>query len=281
MAKINYGLIGYPLGHTMSPFIHQRLFELEGIDGQYDKFEIHPDKLKSKFDELKKLRGFNVTIPHKIGIIPYLDELSDKAKLYSAVNTVEVGEKMIGHNTDCIGFINALKSRNIPLSGDVLICGVGGVSHMFAFEVALAGVKSITLASLASDEKIGSKLADDIKTKYSIDTKFVPIDKVSGEYNLIINGTPVGMRGVSDDMPVGKSIVDRTQFVFDAIYNPRETALIKTAKANGATVSGGMPMLVWQAVVAQEIWHKFKFDNDDINQIIDDSYAEMHKLFGE
>lgn len=281
MAKINYGLIGYPLGHTMSPFIHRRLFELEGIDGQYDKFEIHPDKLKSKFDELKKLRGFNVTIPHKIGIIPYLDELSDKAKLYSAVNTVEVGEKMIGHNTDCIGFINALKSRNIPLSGDVLICGVGGVSHMFAFEAALAGVKSITLASLASDEKIGSKLADDIKTKYSIDTKFVPIDKVSGEYNLIINGTPVGMRGVSDDMPVGKSIVDRTQFVFDAIYNPRETALIKTAKANGATVSGGMPMLVWQAVVAQEIWHKFKFDNDDINQIIDDSYAEMHKLFGE
>lgn len=281
MAKINYGLIGYPLGHTMSPFIHKRLFALEGIDSQYDKFEIHPDKLKSKIDDLKKLRGFNVTIPHKIGIIPYLDGLSDKAKLYGAVNTVEVGEKMIGHNTDCIGFINALKSRNIPLSGDVLICGVGGVSHMFAFEAAQAGVKSITLASLASDEKVGGTLADDIKTKYSVDTKFVPIDKVSGEYNLIINGTPVGMRGVSDDMPVGKSVVDRAGFVFDAVYNPRETTLIKTAKANGATVSGGMPMLVWQAAVAQEIWHKFKFDNDDINQIIDDSYDEMHKLFGE
>lgn len=279
MEKAKFGLIGYPLGHSMSPFIHKRLFELENIEADYKLFEIHPDSLPSKIDELKALNGFNVTIPHKIGIIPYIDELSDKAKLYGSVNTVEIGDKIIGHNTDCYGFINALKSRNIPLEGNALICGVGGVSRMFTFEAAEAGCKSITLASLASDKQAGEDLKNAVTRRYPIDVSFIPIDEVNGEYDIIINGTPVGMHGVSNDMPVSKKIVEKAEYIFDAIYNPKETTLISTAKANGSTVSGGMPMLVWQAVVAHEIWNKTSFNNDDINLTIEDSYSEMERLF--
>ena len=103
-----FALIGYPLGHSMSPVIHRELMKTAKIEGSYELIEIAPENLADKFEELKKFDGFNVTIPHKINIIPFLDKVNERAELFGAVNTVKAGEETTGYNTDCFGFLRAL-----------------------------------------------------------------------------------------------------------------------------------------------------------------------------
>ncbi|MBR3148897.1 MAG: shikimate dehydrogenase, partial [Eubacterium sp.] len=147
MSRKEFALIGYPLGHSKSPEIHSKLFESAGIEGEYSCREIAPDKLEDAFSELRELDGYNVTIPHKTAIIPYLDKLDKRAALFGAVNTVKnVKGKSVGYNTDCEGFLRALKGADIKLKGRVLILGSGGVSRMFAFESVLAGA-DVTIAA--------------------------------------------------------------------------------------------------------------------------------------
>ena len=140
LAKKQFGLIGCPLGHSMSAVIHKELFKISKTDANYMLIEVPTEELKETFDSrLKNLCGFNVTIPHKINIIPFLDRLSPKASLFGSVNTVDVREdKIIGYNTDCSGFLRALEMAGIELKGKVLLCGAGGVSRMIAFESVLA-----------------------------------------------------------------------------------------------------------------------------------------------
>ena len=153
-----FGLTGYPLGHSMSPVIHNELFRLNNIDASYALREITPDELISGLDKLADFDGFNVTIPHKIGVIRHLDKLSERAALFGAVNTVEKTDTaLIGHNTDCIGFLKALEMADIPLQGKVLVCGCGGVSRMFAFETVLAGA-DLTIAVRDTDMEAGTQI---------------------------------------------------------------------------------------------------------------------------
>ena len=115
--KDNYALIGYPLGHSLSPQIHTRLFELAGIGFQYDLTEIKPEELKDKYAYLKSLKGFNITIPHKIPIIGFCTELSEEAKRYESVNCVKNFDgKSVGYNTDCIGFVKSIEQLGATLS---------------------------------------------------------------------------------------------------------------------------------------------------------------------
>jgi len=188
----NYALIGYPLGHSMSEIIHKELFKISFVDASYKLTEILPEELSDNFNhKLKKLNGFNVTIPYKINIIPFLDELSDKAKLFGSVNTIYVKEgKTIGYNTDCIGFLRAIEDANINLEGKVLICGSGGVSRMFAFESILAGA-DVTIAVRDSSLKTANVLKDEIYQKLSKECKVILLSEAEGDYDLIINGTPV------------------------------------------------------------------------------------------
>ena len=121
-----FALIGYPLGHSMSPLIHRELFKLNDIYAGYELIEINPEYFETQFDAMKSFDGFNVTIPHKISVIPHLKELSEKAALFGAVNTVKNDDgNLTGYNTDCIGFLRALDMADITLSGKVLVCGCG------------------------------------------------------------------------------------------------------------------------------------------------------------
>ena len=161
----NFCLIGYPLGHSMSPVIHNELFKLKGINANYSLNEIAPENLKEKYSELKKLDGFNVTIPHKTKIIPMLDTLSQRAELFGAVNTVKIENgKATGHNTDCFGFLRALEMADIKLGGNVLLCGSGGVARMFAFESILAGA-NLTIAVRADDIPAANLIKKEINEK--------------------------------------------------------------------------------------------------------------------
>ena len=264
----NFALIGYPLGHSMSPEIHNELFKAMNINGGYELVQISPERLEDSFAELKKLGGFNVTIPHKTNIIPFLDELSENAKLFGAVNTVEIKDgKVKGHNTDCIGFLRALEGAGIDLKGRVLICGCGGVSRMFAFESALAGCE-ITFAIRESSLEKCKTLCGELKDKLGADSKIVFLDNAGEDYDLIINGTPLGMFPNAENCPLEKKTVESSKAVFDSIYNPAETVLLRYAKEAGIKYQNGLSMLVWQAAAAQEIWNGVKFEKEEIDLII-------------
>lgn len=270
-----FGLIGFPLGHSMSPVIHRELFKINGVDATYELKEIQPADFKRGLETLKDFNGFNVTIPHKINIIPFLDGLSQRAELFGAVNTVEIKNgKKIGHNTDCYGFLRALEMAGIELKDRVLVCGSGGVSRMFAFETVLAGA-DLTLA--ARNKEAANQIKFEIEEKLSKTVKVVTLDEVCGEYDVLVNGTPVGMFPNSDCCVLPKEKAENCKAVFDAVYNPLETELIKYAKENGVKYSNGLPMLVWQAAVAQEIWFDVKFSVEQMRDIIEITERELKK----
>lgn len=272
----SFGLTGYPLGHSLSPVIHRELFKINNIDGEYTLFEIAPENLTDEFSKLKDLCGFNVTIPHKIDVIQFLDELDERASLFGAVNTVKTGNKLKGYNTDCYGFLRAIKMADIDLTGNVLLCGSGGVARMFAFEAVLAGC-SLTIAVRDADIPAANILAGEIENKLSKKAEVLRLKDVCKSYNLIINGTPVGMHPHTDACILPKEIIQKADAVFDAIYNPEETLFIKYAKEAGLKYSNGLSMLVWQAAVAEEIWNNVKFTEADIQKVIDITKKELEK----
>ena len=277
MPKRNFAVIGHPIGHTMSPFIHQRLFELAKQNGDYTILDISPDELPQKIKILNQLTGYNITIPNKQAIIPYLDTLDKKAALYGSVNTVKNGSVREGFTTDADGFLKALQYGNINFSGNIAIIGCGGAARTFLYEAALAGCQ-VTLA--ARDITKADFLAKEAIQKIpNANINTCLISDLNGEFDLLANATPVGMYPHTNSMPVSEKALSKCRNVFDAIYNPLETVLIQKAKANGSIAVGGMSMLVWQAVAAHEIWDNSVYNINDINQLILDSAAEMKKIF--
>lgn len=274
-------LIGHPLGHSLSPQIHERLFALSGEKVEYTLEDIAPEDLQSKFDFLSGFDGFNITIPHKIGIIDYCDELTDGAKRYGAVNCVKNGDKKLGCNTDCIGFTKSIDMLGASLNSKVLQIGCGGVGRMIAIETALQG-GDLTIAALKTDvplaEKVVSeiaKLAPSAKVKIAVisDRGLCNADLGSERFDLLINACPVGMFPKTDRMPCLPEVLDNVKFVFDVIYNPNDTLLTKTAREKGAKTMTGMAMLVLQAVAAHEIWDGASYNKEDIDKLISDMEA--------
>lgn len=275
-----YALIGYPLGHSLSPNIHTRLLELSGIEGGYEKLEISPEKLTESFDTLRGLDGFNITIPHKIAIIDYCDELSEGARRYKSVNCVKNGEKKIGYNTDVLGFTKSIDMLGASLSSKVLLIGCGGVGRMIAIETALKG-GDLTIAVLPMDiknaESVKSEIAE-AKPDAKINIVTIKGSKLTAsdfggnvpEFDLLINASPVGMYPKVENCPCGEEIIDKVRFLFDVIYNPKETILSKTAKAKGKKAMTGMAMLVLQAAAAHEIWNGSFFKEEDLRKLISD-----------
>jgi len=244
----HYALIGHPLGHSLSPQIHRALLAAAHLEGDYRLLDIAPEDLANRLPELQTLRGFNVTIPHKQAVLSAMAELDEKAALFGAVNTVAVrGGKFYGYNTDCYGFLRSLSAAGIPLAGRVLVLGTGGVARMFAFEAVLAGA-AVTLAARTPSK--GCALAAEIAEKCGRAVTVTDFNSVTGDWDLIVNGTPVGMFPKVDACPLEPGVLAHTAAVFDAIYNPMETRLLRLARQNGAKVVNGLPMLVWQAAVA-------------------------------
>ncbi|MEE0264323.1 MAG: shikimate dehydrogenase [Acutalibacteraceae bacterium] len=281
MSKKEYAVIGHPIGHTMSPFIHKRLFELAGIDADYSVIDVMPEKLDIDFNEkLSRLDGFNITIPHKSAIIPYLSQLDKKAEMYGSVNTVDKNKK--GYTTDPDGFLQSLKANGIPLDGKVVIIGTGGVARTIAFEAAKAGADITIAVRPQSIHKVAS-LTREIMEKVEhpcVSTCYIErLAKCQSEIDLLINATPVGMYPAVDDMPVGEDIISISKAVYDVVYNPLETKLIKTAKAMGKKAVGGMDMLVWQAVVAHQIWDGSEYSLKDIEQLCKDAANKQAEMF--
>lgn len=277
--KQSYAVIGHPLGHTMSPFIHQALFALSGRAADYFVKDIPPQELETAMKELNGLDGYNITIPHKQTIIPYLDSLDASAARYGAVNLVKTGAQTVGYNTDAYGFLKALETAGIPVAGHVLICGCGGVARTMAYECLAAGC-TLTFSVLASVTEDAERLAQELRGAIAGARIAVrEIGTFTEDCDLLINATPVGMYPKVESMPVSEEQLKSAGHLFDAVYNPRKTKLVQTAERLAVPHGEGMAMLVWQAARAHEIWYGAGFRNEEIAKIIDDSYAEMKRHF--
>lgn len=283
MKKKKYAVIGHPIGHTMSPFIHDRLFKLEGIEAEYNVLDISPSELKQAVQtKLNGLDGYNITIPHKQAIIPFLTQLDRRALSYGSVNTVCNKNSSTGYTTDPDGFLTALRSAGIPLKGKVVILGGGGVARTFAFEAARAGA-DVILAVRREDILQAATLCTEISSQIlhaSCSSCF--LDRISHiSIDLLINATPVGMYPNTSQMPTTEDAIKKATYVFDAVYNPIETQFLACARSLGKITLGGMSMLVWQAAAAHEIWNNSSFNTEDIIKLCEDSTKEMERLFSQ
>lgn len=277
MAK--YGILGYPLGHTMSPPIHKRLFELDGKpDAEYEICEFAPETLADKAAYLNSLCGYNITIPFKVDIIKYIDELDGSAKRYNSVNcVVNSNGRNIGFNTDCYGFLRSLEAGGAKLDGKVLQIGCGGVGRMMAIEAALHGA-DLTIVSLPEFITGAEAAADEARVlNPNAKIKVITHDEIEGGFDLLMNASPVGMYPKVEECPVSEQVIKSCKCVFDVIYNPNVTKLMDIAQKNGIKAIGGMAMLVWQAVVAHEIWDGAKYKDEDIEALISDMREALAK----
>ena len=284
----SFAVIGHPIGHTMSPFIHNKLFALSNGCGavSYHALDISPEELESSMPRLRKLCGFNITIPHKQAIIPHLDNLDAKAAFFHSVNTVKnENGRLTGYTTDGAGFTKALESAGVPLTGRIAILGAGGASRVMAFEALDAAQEpDITIAarehSLPAAQALCNELEQVLQNQGRKGRLSVArLDALSGGFDLLVNGTPVGMYPHADASPVSAGVLAHCAAVFDAVYNPDQTMLLRLAKENGAKTVGGMRMLVGQAAAAHEIWYGATFRESDIDALCREAVEEMERIF--
>ncbi len=260
MKKI-YGLIGYPVRHSLSALMHNAAFEHLGIEAEYKLFEVKPKSLKKFFDDFRKNRisGINITIPHKTASMYMVDDLGDEAKLIEAVNTVVLkGDRLIGRNTDGVGFIRSLKEDLgfDPKGKIAFIFGAGGAARAVSFSLAKEGISRIILTDLNSEAAIN--LARDLGKKTDIEVVALEHHKGSIKElilnsDLVVNATPCGMKaGDAELFP--KEFLHKGLAVFDLIYNPAETTLIKEAGKKGIKAINGSGMLLYQGMESFKIW---------------------------
>ncbi len=252
------GLIGHPVEHSFSPPMHNAAFEALGMDYAYVAFDVDPSDLKSAIDGAKSLdiKGFNVTIPHKIQVMDYLDEIDEVAGLIGAVNTIDFKE-MKGYNTDGIGAIKAIEEVTSVKDKNVVIAGAGGASRAISFYIAKYGAGSLTI--LNRNVEKAQNLAEDVLNSGLIDS--VKSDSISTindcliDADILIDTTPVGMHPHINDEPIALAEdMHEDLVVFDAVYNPNETVLLKEAIEAGAKPVYGIKMLLYQGAESFEIW---------------------------
>ena len=256
-----YGLIGDPVGHSMSPAMHNAAFEKLGLDYVYLPFRVSPEALGAAVDGLRALnvRGFNVTIPHKVKIIPLLDGLDPSAEKTGAVNTiVNNGGELRGYNTDAGGFLRALRDGGAEPAGNIIVLGAGGASRAVCHILAEHGA-SLTILNRLQEldwaEALAEHIADDLRVSIRVmELNDHNLGTALEGADILINATSVGMSPDSEATPVPQGLLRPGLTVFDIVYNPRQTRLLREAGAAGARTIAGVDMLAWQGALAFEKW---------------------------
>ncbi|MBE6511081.1 MAG: shikimate dehydrogenase [Methanobrevibacter millerae] len=250
------GLIGHPVEHSFSPPMHNAAFNKLNMDYVYTAFDVNPNDLKTAIvgADALNIKGFNVTIPHKIEVMKYLNEIDEVAKLIGAVNTIDF-KNLKGYNTDGIGAIKAIGEVTNVKNKNVVIAGAGGASRAISFYLAKYGVDQLTI--LNRNVEKAQKLANDVLDSELIDN--VESDSINNmnlsDADILINTTPVGMHPNVDDVPIAQAgDMHDNLVVFDAVYNPNETGLLKQAIEAGAKPVYGIKMLLYQGAESFEIW---------------------------
>lgn len=258
-----YGLIGEKLGHSFSPQIHSIILEKLNLKGLYNLFEIKEENLKQAVEGLKALgaKGVNVTIPYKVPIMQYMDELSHESKKIGAINTIAFNDGILkGYNTDYYGFGASLKHANINIDNKTaVILGTGGSSKAVVHYLLDNGIKDVIYVS-----REPQKVLEDMRDFNIISYNEIASLKSS---DIIINCTPCGMYPKVEQCPVDKSLLSKFSTAVDLIYNPETTVFLREAEELGLKTLNGLYMLVAQAVAAQEIWQDIKIPDTEVEDI--------------
>ena len=259
-----YAVIGDPIDHSLSPNIHNAAFRHLELDHTYIAYKIPTGELAAGIDALKaiKIAGFNVTIPHKIEMMKFLDDMDTTCKVIGAVNTVSNDNgKLKGYNTDMIGFLDPIKKKNLTIKdSQVLLLGAGGAARAIVTAMIKEKASKITIVNRTQEN--ANKLADFAKKiGGNVDTVSIQeANKLIADYKFIINSTSIGMR--NEPSPISTENISKNSIVYDIVYQPINTDLIKKSKENGATIIYGYEMLLSQAACSFEIWHQMKAPYD-------------------
>lgn len=258
------GIIGDPIEHTLSPIMHNAAFRKLGIDYIYVPFKVKKEDLGKAIEGMRALniKGLNVTIPHKIDVIRFLDELDPLAEKIGAVNTIVNNDGILkGYNTDALGFRQALSERGIKLKGkEVAVLGAGGASRAISF-ILLEDGANITILNRTLDR--AKECANRIAQIYGKEIKVLELNSENLKrtiemVDILVNATSVGMSPNIDETLVNASLISSSLIVFDVVYNPVNTKLLMEAKKAGAQVISGLEMFVWQGAFAFEKWTGIK-----------------------
>jgi shikimate dehydrogenase len=259
--RMRIGVVGHPIKHSLSAAMHNAVFRETRMGYKYEAFDVLPEDLGKFIESCREdFVGLNVTIPHKVEVIKYIDELSREAQMIGAVNTIKFFEgKSRGYNTDGLGCLKALESAGIGVEGKkILVLGAGGAARAIVYSCLMSGAnvsianRQIEKAHALSDEakrKTGKKAA-------VIDYSFDGLLNSLPDMDVLINATSVGMTPNADESPVEQSLLHENLAVMDIVYNPVETKLLREAKENGCRTVSGVGMLVHQGAESLKIWFK-------------------------
>lgn len=257
-------VIGHPIEHSMSPIMHNAAIQDLGLDYLYIAFDIPPNRLKEAIKGLKTLniRGINVTLPYKEKVMKFVDKVDQTAQNIGAINTIKnENGLLIGRNTDAEGANKALLDARCKIIGkNVVLIGAGGAAKAISYSLA-SDINKITIINRSEDR--ARKLVNELKNKRDINIESKKYNEIIlkeeiSNADILINATPIGMFPMMDISPVSKKILHKDLFVFDLIYNPLETQLIKDSKEIGCQTLSGLDMLVNQGAIAFEWWTKKK-----------------------
>lgn len=260
------GIIGDPIEHSLSPVLHQVALEVQRLNYTYLPFRVTADNLPDALNGLRALGfvGVNVTLPHKVAVIPHLRKLSREAELIGAVNTLHLEKgQWIGYNTDGIGFLRSLQEDGDvnPVKARILLLGAGGAARAVAAQLGLVQAEEILIANRdrSRAEGLAKEMADKIPSvSYrAMDLHPTAVATAMKNADIIINATPVGMEGYSEStLPVRREWFQARHRVVDLVYRPVETSFLKLARSAGAHTVSGVGMLLYQGVEAYRIWTK-------------------------
>lgn len=270
--------MGQPVAGNPTQFMMERAFAAAGLDWRYLTLEVPPEKLADAVKGLRAMgfRGGNFTIPHKVVVIPYLDELSEAAALMGAVNCVSrVGDKLVGENTDGKGFVQSLRQVTDPAGKRVVILGAGGAARAIAVELGLSGAAEIVIVNRTAEP--GRTLAELLNERVKVPARLVHL---SSDYTLeenteiVINATSIGLGDAEARVPLQLDSLRSGVIVADVVFNPPQTRLIRDAAARDCTTLDGLGMLVNQGMIGFQIWTGVDPDAEVMREALEE-YLEI------
>lgn len=245
------GIFGYPIDHTLSPSMHNAAFQYLGLDMCYIPFRVSPEALPDAVKAIRSLNmlGVNITVPHKEKVIPLLDKVNEEASFIGAVNTVTNTEGVLtGYNTDGRGFLSSLTEEGISIERkNILIIGSGGASRAVSYYLS---EKASTLSLFDTDRPKAQKLVNDLSRIRNNVCLVKDMDNTL-QHDIVINATPLGLKQ-DDPLPFNPDSITSDMVICDLVY--KKTGLLKEAELRGAKIIDGSGMLLWQGVLAFELW---------------------------
>lgn len=271
-----YGIIGHPIEHSLSPIMHNAVFKEKNINAIYLAFNVKNLENAIKGAKSLNFSGLNVTIPYKIDVIKFLDEISEEAKLINAVNTIKFeNDKISGYNTDGIGAIRAIEEKIKVKGKKIFIFGAGGAARAIIFQAILNGAeiyitnRTIEKAKILSEEvfkKLNKKI-EVVKFENNKNNNIKNIKEILKECDIIINTTSVGMFPNVYDSIIDEDIIPENKIAMDIVYNPLQTKFLKFANNKGCEIITGEKMLIYQGAEALKIW--LNLDPSEIVEIME------------